>query len=424
MKNLLILTISLVIMSNCYGQNIISTDKQKTIIEKVSSEINKWYFNETVAKSISDTLGIIKMQIKTESTVDVFTNKINALLIKKSNDNHLKLYFDPNKFESYAQNETAKRKYEYEAAKKINFGFTKVEILEGNIGYIEIIKFSGFIAEGSGPKIKSAMNMIDNTTALIIDLRKNGGGDGRVGDILETYFYPEENEIYYDSISRTEKFKVLPFVEGKRYLNRPVYILTGLNTFSAAEGFSKFMQQNKKAIIIGEKTKGGGSSGSSVPLLEGFLCFIPTSFGSTDKEASVTPDYKTEDKNALNYAKYLFYKEELKKNLTTKEQEIAKWNLKTCEYLLKLNDKNFALNKSFIGNYENNRKVFLKNGQPLISFNDKEYKLVQIDENEFIILGFEDNFGAGNRRIIFNTKGFEEKIYFSGQLLNKFWGKL
>jgi len=411
-------------MSNCYGQNIISTDKQKTIIEKVSSEINKWYFNETVAKSISDTLGIIKMQIKTESTVDVFTNKINALLIKKSNDNHLKLYFDPNKFESYAQNETAKRKYEYEAAKKINFGFTKVEILEGNIGYIEIIKFSGFIAEGSGPKIKSAMNMIDNTTALIIDLRKNGGGDGRVGDILETYFYPEENEIYYDSISRTEKFKVLPFVEGKRYLNRPVYILTGLNTFSAAEGFSKFMQQNKKAIIIGEKTKGGGSSGSSVPLLEGFLCFIPTSFGSTDKEASVTPDYKTEDKNALNYAKYLFYKEELKKNLTTKEQEIAKWNLKTCEYLLKLNDKNFALNKSFIGNYENNRKVFLKNGQPLISFNDKEYKLVQIDENEFIILGFEDNFGAGNRRIIFNTKGFEEKIYFSGQLLNKFWGKL
>ena len=68
--------------------------------------------------------------------------------------------------------------------------------------------------------------------------------------------------------------------------------------------------------------------------------------------------------------------------------------------------------------------MFLKNGQLLISFNDKEYKLSQIDENEFIILGFEDNFGAGNRRIIINTKGFEEKIYFSGQLLNKFWGKL
>jgi C-terminal processing protease CtpA/Prc len=424
MKNILILTISLVIAINCDGQNSISADKQKAIIEKVSSEINKLYFNGTIAKSIADTLEIIKTQIKIESTADNFANKVSSALLKKSNDNHLKLYFDPNKFESYAQNETAKRNYEYEAAKKINFGFTKVEILEGNVGYIEIIKFSGFIAEGSAPKINSAMNMVENTTALIIDLRKNGGGDGRVGDILATYFYPEENEIYYDSISRTEKFKVLPFVQGKRYLNRPVYILTGFETFSAAEGFCQFMQQNKKAIIIGEKTKGGGSSGSSVPLLEGFLCFIPTSFGSKDNDASVTPDHKTEDKNALNYAKYLFYKEEIKKNLTTKEQEIAKWNLKTCEYLLKLNDKNFVLNKSFIGNYENDRKVFIKNGHPLISFNDKEYKLAQIEENEFIILGFEDNFGAGNRRIIFNTKGFEEIIYFSGQLLNKFWGKL
>ena len=204
MKNILILTISLVIAINCDGQNSISADKQKAIIEKVSSEINKLYFNGTIAKSIADTLEIIKTQIKIESTADNFANKVSSALLKKSNDNHLKLYFDPNKFESYAQNETAKRNYEYEAAKKINFGFTKVEILEGNVGYIEIIKFSGFIAEGSAPKINSAMNMVENTTALIIDLRKNGGGDGRVGDILATYFYPEENEIYYDSISRTE----------------------------------------------------------------------------------------------------------------------------------------------------------------------------------------------------------------------------
>ena len=76
MKNILILTISLVIASNCYGQNIISIGKQKAIIEKVSSEINKLYFNAAIAKSISDTLEIIKMQIKTESTLDNFTNKI------------------------------------------------------------------------------------------------------------------------------------------------------------------------------------------------------------------------------------------------------------------------------------------------------------------------------------------------------------
>ena len=104
MRNILILTFCIVIASKCYGQNNISTDQQKAIIEKISNEISKFYFSETVAKSISDTLDIIKMQIKTESTIDYFTNTINTLLINKSKDNHLKIYYDPNKFESYADN--------------------------------------------------------------------------------------------------------------------------------------------------------------------------------------------------------------------------------------------------------------------------------------------------------------------------------
>jgi hypothetical protein len=66
----------------------------------------------------------------------------------------------------------------------------------------------------------------------------------------------------------------------------------------------------------------------------------------------------------------------------------------------------------------------LKNGQPLISFNNEEYKLKQIDGNEFVVEGFEETFGAGNRRIIFNEKGFEQKTYYCGQLFNKFLGKL
>jgi hypothetical protein len=49
--------------------------------------------------------------------------------------------------------------------------------------------------------------------------------------------------------------------------------------------------------------------------------------------------------------------------------------------------------------------------------------LKQIGENEFIIEGFENNFGSGNRRIIFNAEGFTEKIYFNGQLMNKYWKK-
>jgi hypothetical protein len=419
-----LLTVLIVIMGSIScAQTNITTESQKAIIDKLSIEVTKRYFNRDIAKSIADTLGIIKTQIKNENTIDYFTDIINSTLHKKSNDNHLKIYFDEEKFNSYSIDEKSRREFEYQSHKKVNFGFTKVDVLEGNIGYIEIIKFSEFIGEETANKIASAMNLVESTNALIIDLRNNGGGDGRVGEILETYFYPEENEVYYDSVQNVEKFKVLPFVLGKRYLNRPVYILTGWGTFSAAEGFANRMQKNKKAIIIGKKTKGGGSSGSSVPIVNNFLCFIPTSSGLSDNNASVKPDFTAEEKNTLNYAKYLIYKDELNKNTNEFDKEITHWNIKTNEYLLMLNDQKFSLNKNFIGNYESNRKVFVKTEQLYLSIKNETYKLVQIDENEFILEGFEDTFGTGNRRIIFNDNGFVDRIYTGGILMSKTFRK-
>jgi C-terminal processing protease CtpA/Prc len=422
MKNIFLTTI-LIIVTDCFSQINVSAENQKAIIQNLSNQLKKYYFNSANAISISDTLAVISTKSKSEIKKDDFENTINAALYKKSNDNHLKLYYNPDKFKNFQEDSKTKRQYEYESAEKVNFGFTKIEILEGNIGYIEIISFSGFIAEKVAQKIASVMNMVENTNALIIDLRKNGGGDGRVGDILETYFYPEENEVYYDSISKCEKFRVLPFVSGKRYLNKPVYILTSLNTFSAAEGFSKLMQKNKKALIIGEKTKGGGSSGSSVPLLNDFLCFIPTSASKTDEEASVKPDIVTNEKDALIYSKYVFYKEELKKNLNKTDKEIIQWNIQTTEHLLNLNKINYKYNINLNGSYEGDRKIYSKNEKVFIEFNNSNYMLKQIGENEFIIEGFENNFGSGNRRIIFNAEGFTEKIYFNGQLMNKYWKK-
>jgi hypothetical protein len=366
---------------------------------------------------------IINSKLQSEISASDFEKTINSVLYQKSNDNHLKIYFDIKKFESFSQDDLEKRKFNFENDKKTNFGFTKIEILDGNIGYIELVKCSGFIAEEVAQKIASSMNIIENTNALIIDLRKNGGGDGRVGEILATYFYPEENEVYYDSISRSEKFRVLPFVSGKRYLNKQVYILTGLMTFSAAEGFANFMQRNHKALIVGEKTKGGGSSGSSVPLKDGFLCFIPTNLGVSDEEASVSPNFEIAEKDALNYAKYLFFKDELNKKTMTDENDIAAWNFKTCEYLLHLNESEFKLNKKLIGKYESGREVIVKENQLYFSVNNKDYRLSQISDFDYVVEGFESSFGAGNRRIKLNNDELVESIYLNGQIINKTWKK-
>ncbi len=69
---------------------------------------------------------------------------------------------------------------------EINYGFTEIKVLEGNIGYLnlpclQILNIGKEIAT-------SAMNFLSNTNAIIIDLRTNGGGVPSMVQLLSSYF--------------------------------------------------------------------------------------------------------------------------------------------------------------------------------------------------------------------------------------------
>jgi len=64
-----------------------------------------------------------------------------------------------------------------------------MEILEGNIGYLDLCYFSG--VKPSGETAVAAMNFLSNANAVIIDLRKNGGGNPSMIPLTETYFLLE-----------------------------------------------------------------------------------------------------------------------------------------------------------------------------------------------------------------------------------------
>jgi C-terminal processing protease CtpA/Prc len=55
-----------------------------------------------------------------------------------------------------------------------NFGIHRVERLDGNIGYFDLRRLPP--PENAGPAITAAMELVAWTYALIIDLRRNGGG--------------------------------------------------------------------------------------------------------------------------------------------------------------------------------------------------------------------------------------------------------
>lgn len=166
---------------------------------------------------------------------------------------------------------------EHEADRLRNFGFEQLRRLPGNIGYLDLRAFSS--DPDAQPVAVAAMNWLANTDALIIDLRRNGGGDPVLLNTLITYLTkPGErrliNTFYMRQDDRTEQFYTAPYVPGPRYLGRPVYVLTSHRTGSCAEEFSYDVQTMKLGTLCGQTTAGAAHPGGFVRLNEHFAAFI------------------------------------------------------------------------------------------------------------------------------------------------------
>ena len=158
-----------------------------------------------------------------------------------------------------------------------NSGFKRIEVLDGNVGYVE---FWGFdeVSERSAPRVAAVMAVIAGTDALIFDLRKNSGGSGDMVRLISSYLLPGEihlNSFYWRASESTTEFWTLADVVGEKRPGVPVYVLTSKDTFSAAEEFAYNLKHLGRAEVVGESTKGGANPWQFFDLGDGFRAAIP-----------------------------------------------------------------------------------------------------------------------------------------------------
>jgi retinol-binding protein 3 len=160
-----------------------------------------------------------------------------------------------------------------------NHGFEKTEILPGNIGYIEVTSFQG-TGEAAAKAAAEAMSALADTDALIVDLRRNGGGSPHTVAMLSSYLFDQPthlNSLYWRERERTDEFWTTKEVAGRRFgQGKPVFVLTSKRTFSGAEEFSYNLKALKRATLVGETTGGGAHPGSVRRVHELFTVFVPT----------------------------------------------------------------------------------------------------------------------------------------------------
>jgi C-terminal processing protease CtpA/Prc len=196
--------------------------------------------------------------------------------------------------------------------RRLAYGLMAIRRLPGNIG---LLKISYFEQDEDGARLmNTAMELLKDTDALIVDLRANRGGGGASDETLLGHLSRTPipmATIHWRTAGGTEVMQRAPASPqgGPLYPDKPVYVLTSNYTFSAAEEFAYDLQAARRAVLVGETT-GGGANPSNRPfrLNYGFRVFIPTgkvvhpTTGRNWEGVGVKPDVAVPADEALTQA--------------------------------------------------------------------------------------------------------------------------
>jgi C-terminal processing protease CtpA/Prc len=156
------------------------------------------------------------------------------------------------------------------------------------------------------------MQTLEGTDAMIVDLRECHGGDPAMVVLSASWFFDGPPRHWNDMVRRldgtTRQFWTAAWLPGARYVDKPVYVLTAQQTFSAPESFAYELQQTRRATIVGETTGGGAHPVRGERLDDRFMIGVPFArainpITRTNWEGTgVAPDVKVPAADALETA--------------------------------------------------------------------------------------------------------------------------
>jgi C-terminal processing protease CtpA/Prc len=303
------------VINNAHSQNKkLEQEYVKGVVNKIGDLFESNYVFPEKGIEVKTYLKSQFMNSKYDNydVIDSLANKIKNDILEITKDKHVNLIVSKKK-------EDANEESQQDAMSNFfnsfdNFGLTKVGVLEGNIGLLEIQLFYPL---GMNPEAreaaKGAMDKLKDCKSIIFDLRACKGGSPDMLNFLVTYLYPEGskihlNEFYYRPMDEYTNTYTLDSVPGKRLSDANVYVLTSNKTFSCGEEFAYDIKHLKRGKLIGETTGGAAHPVQPFVVDESLQVLVP--FGrainpitKTNWEGvGVIPDIKISEDKALEKA--------------------------------------------------------------------------------------------------------------------------
>ena len=194
------------------------------------------------------------------------------------------------------------------------------KLIDNEIGYLRLRAFN----ENSSNQLKNEILKLEKNKELvgyIFDLRNNPGGLLSQAVKISDFFL-NDGEIVSTKGRKSRENRKFFAKKGDRIKGKPLIVLINNGSASAAEIVAGALQDQKRAVLLGETTYGKGSVQSIIPLrnrgairLTISKYYLPS--GKSISEVGVSPDIKVEEEgdefsintntdNQLNYAVKLF----------------------------------------------------------------------------------------------------------------------
>ncbi|MBS0418645.1 MAG: S41 family peptidase [Proteobacteria bacterium] len=274
------------------------------LVERVARLFNDLYVYPDVGKNVSDALRKRRARGEYRDIIDAedFAKKLSGDLRDVSHDKHAEVRFSYLVQPPQVPNDSKR-------LAAINCGFETAEHLPNNVGYLKFNMFAD--PQVCSQTASAAMTFLADSDALIIDLRDNNGGSGAMVEFIASYLFAGRthlNDIYRRPENVTAQSWTLPNVPGRRFIGRPVYVLTSKRTFSAAEDLADALKSRKRATLVGDVTGGGAHPVDVKPLDDHFTVIVPTGrsidsiTGGDWEGVGVQPDVLVEAAHALEVA--------------------------------------------------------------------------------------------------------------------------
>jgi hypothetical protein len=161
----------------------------------VAATIGREYMDPVVAERLAGSLRrrLIEGEYQTVTTPDALAARLTRDLFAESQDKHLAVAVS---LESAPPAPAAPATNTREqGVRRTNAGVQRVEILTGNVGYLNLTSF--WRAEEAGEIIADAMRLLRRADALIIDLRQNSGGSPDTAALLAGYLFDRAGLLFH-----------------------------------------------------------------------------------------------------------------------------------------------------------------------------------------------------------------------------------